>query len=264
MKSWFDKACARERGDRFQSADEMVEALQDAAGPAARLSRPSVPEEMSGPSGTLVGHVPPHAAATILAGDFADLPPAPKSAAGSARRPNGTLKSAGPDPSSAPLTEQAHRPRRDNLFLWAGAGVGLAALTTALVLAASRVGTAPADSGSHAEVVAAPPASRPRVVATPAATPAATTPAATTSTPTPPEQETAAAPVKAAEPVEPPAPVSAVSTPRAATPRRTPTPARRAVAATPGTPTGNPAVAARTTDPPRSAVVSNATPDMGF
>jgi serine/threonine-protein kinase len=58
---WFAKACAREVGDRFQSADEMVEALRDAAGPHSRLNRPSVPEDVSGPSGTIVGYAPPHA-----------------------------------------------------------------------------------------------------------------------------------------------------------------------------------------------------------
>jgi serine/threonine-protein kinase len=43
---WFSKACAREVIDRFQSPDEMVEALREAAGPHSRLSRPTVPEEV--------------------------------------------------------------------------------------------------------------------------------------------------------------------------------------------------------------------------
>jgi serine/threonine-protein kinase len=58
---WFAKACAREVGDRFQSADEMIEALRDAAGPHSRLNRQTVPEDVAGPSGTIMGHAPPHA-----------------------------------------------------------------------------------------------------------------------------------------------------------------------------------------------------------
>jgi hypothetical protein len=65
IADWFRKACAHDVADRFQSADEMIESLHDAAGPNSRLGRRSVPEEVSGPSGTLMGHVPPHAANTI-------------------------------------------------------------------------------------------------------------------------------------------------------------------------------------------------------
>jgi eukaryotic-like serine/threonine-protein kinase len=64
---WFRKACAREVADRFQSADEMIESLRDAAGPHSRLGRASVPEEVGGPSGTLLGHVPPHLMNTVQA-----------------------------------------------------------------------------------------------------------------------------------------------------------------------------------------------------
>jgi serine/threonine-protein kinase len=67
VAAWYRKACARDLGERFQSADEMIEALREAAGPHSRLSRPSVPEAVGGPSGTLLGHVPPHVMATIRA-----------------------------------------------------------------------------------------------------------------------------------------------------------------------------------------------------
>jgi serine/threonine protein kinase len=60
VANWFKRCCAREPGQRFQSADELVEALQSAVGGAVALvQRGSVPEEFRGPSGTLRGHSAP-------------------------------------------------------------------------------------------------------------------------------------------------------------------------------------------------------------
>jgi serine/threonine-protein kinase len=64
---WFGRACARDLGERFQSADEMVEALREAAGPHSRLGRATLPEDVSGPSGTIMGHAPPHVMNTVQA-----------------------------------------------------------------------------------------------------------------------------------------------------------------------------------------------------
>src|SRR6478609_1750056 len=59
VESWFQRACARAPLDRFQSADEMAEALQAAAGPTAPLSKhKSVPEGRIAPD-TLVGFAAP-------------------------------------------------------------------------------------------------------------------------------------------------------------------------------------------------------------
>lgn len=58
--AWFQRCCARNADDRFQSADELVEALQRAVGGAVLLvPRGVVPEDFRGPSGTLRGHSAP-------------------------------------------------------------------------------------------------------------------------------------------------------------------------------------------------------------
>ncbi|HYQ15264.1 MAG TPA: protein kinase [Polyangiaceae bacterium] len=59
VESWFQRACAKLPLERFQSADEMTEALQAAAGPATPLSKhKSVPEGRIAPE-TLVGFAAP-------------------------------------------------------------------------------------------------------------------------------------------------------------------------------------------------------------
>jgi serine/threonine-protein kinase len=59
MEDWFQRACAKLPIDRFQSADEMTEALQAAAGGASPLSKhKSVPEGRIAPE-TLVGFAAP-------------------------------------------------------------------------------------------------------------------------------------------------------------------------------------------------------------
>jgi serine/threonine protein kinase len=59
IEGWFQRACAKLPLDRFQSADEMTEALQAAAGGASPLSKhKSVPEGRIAPE-TLVGFAAP-------------------------------------------------------------------------------------------------------------------------------------------------------------------------------------------------------------
>jgi serine/threonine-protein kinase len=71
VELWFQRACAREPLERFQSADEMTEALQAAAGASSPLSKhKSVPEGRIAPE-TLVGFAAP--ALTTLQLDPAQL-----------------------------------------------------------------------------------------------------------------------------------------------------------------------------------------------
>jgi serine/threonine-protein kinase len=57
VETWFQRACARDAKDRFQSADEMVEALKLAVGDSlGSISQKSSPELAVG---TLPGHSPP-------------------------------------------------------------------------------------------------------------------------------------------------------------------------------------------------------------
>jgi serine/threonine-protein kinase len=143
VRAWFDKACAREAVERFQSADEMSEALRDAAG-NLREERTSLPEEVLGPSGTVMGYGGPD----LL--DFSSSPPLRRVVAEGVHGPNGTLKS-GPfaaepatdsngfpllvpaphsvEPMSAAESLEGDRSRRRStwpLWLAAGAGLGLA------------------------------------------------------------------------------------------------------------------------------------------
>jgi serine/threonine-protein kinase len=193
IKLWFDKACAREREARFQSADEMVEALQEAAGPGARHSRPSLHEDVAGPSGTLLGHVPPHAAATVLAAQGAEL-----RAAASQRTPGDARHAGDVTPSATPAGAEhnALRGRRDSLWLWAAAGVGLAATTMALGLLVTRSHPsaptpkrAAALTAGHGAALARPAPVAPPAPATPSPltgageAPAIPAPPVTTSTP---------------------------------------------------------------------------------
>jgi eukaryotic-like serine/threonine-protein kinase len=134
--AWFEKACARELVDRFQSADEMIEALREAAGPHSRLSRASVPEGVSGPSGTIVGHAPPHVMNTVaVAAVNLDLDqPASDD---TLRSRTGPLASPEPrrDSQDVVVTE---RGRRSGLgyavFALSGVGLALALVLGALVV----------------------------------------------------------------------------------------------------------------------------------
>lgn len=58
VEHWFQRACAKEALERFQSADEMTEALQAAAGSTPLSKHGSTPEWRIAPE-TLVGYAPP-------------------------------------------------------------------------------------------------------------------------------------------------------------------------------------------------------------
>jgi eukaryotic-like serine/threonine-protein kinase len=67
IEQWFQRACAKEPLERFQSADEMIEALQAAAGGMALSKHKSFPEGRIAPE-TLVGYATPAMATIVDAG----------------------------------------------------------------------------------------------------------------------------------------------------------------------------------------------------
>jgi hypothetical protein len=70
VEHWFQRACAKEPLERFQSADEMIEALRAAAGTSPLSKHQSVPEGRIAPE-TLVGYATP--AVTALQPDASPL-----------------------------------------------------------------------------------------------------------------------------------------------------------------------------------------------
>jgi serine/threonine-protein kinase len=174
VADWFEKACAREREQRFQSADELVDALQQAAGPAGRLTRPSVNDE--GPASTMLGHVPPTAGATIQiaasggpSSARAPLvqrdPLTPQPPLEPERLAGGTLRSksgaSGERPILTPEVVSLPMKRmKAGLWVWAAGGVGLGVLTLLVVALASRLG-APDPEPAEPKIEQSPPAPQP-------------------------------------------------------------------------------------------------------
>lgn len=275
LGAWFDKACAREREARFQSADEMIEALQDAAGPASRLTRPSVPDEVGGPSGTLVGHVPPDAAATLLAdaSGVRSVPAASRAVVASA----GELTPASAAASERALTFADAVARRSSpsradhnaksriplatLSLWAASGAGLAVLMAGVVFVIVRVTSRDARAPLAAELATAPALQAPRSSPAPAPLEPVAAPSTTAAPPVAapdshPNAAVTAPPSVAPAPVAPSLPSpSGPADAHAVFPRRAPSLVRRA---SPGAGVGN---APAATSTPRA---TSTTPDMGF
>jgi hypothetical protein len=248
--AWFEKACARELVDRFQSADEMVEALREAAGPHSRLSRASVPEDVSGPSGTIVGHAPPHVMNTVaVAAVNVDLDqPASDD---TLRSRTGPLVPAEPrrDSQDAVVTARG-KSTGLGYVLFALSGVGLA---LALVLGALVVRYAYRIMGSNDQptttspivVLPAAPESIDSVVhPTPPSTPGAPAP-------TPPSNERATPPASAA--TETPVAIASPNGPRRVPASVPPTQGRA------GAPLALPSA---TPESPKA--LEPAAPDMGF
>jgi serine/threonine-protein kinase len=274
LGGWFDQACAREREARFQSADEMIEALQQAAGPASRLTRPSVPDEVGGPSGTLVGHVPPHTVATLLAGEFAQAapsiahaPPTPRAAPAGAAPPSSRREPTLRSTPTEPVAALAVRPRT-SLWLWAVSGVGLALVTGVVVVALTRASawlTAPAPS---ADWTATPPDRGPSPSL--ARAPRQAEPAQGTATPAPTAPASASAVgshARAAAPAPAPAVSSVVPsvapTVTSASTRRVSSASRRADALT-SRRSASPQIAVKAPAAAEKTAPAPAAPDMGF
>jgi serine/threonine-protein kinase len=249
VRGWFDKACARDRELRFQSADEMAEALLEAAGPAGRNSQPIIPEEAARPSATLVGYASPESSTTILHADSAPSKTVVMSEplAGS----SGTLRSRVSTGGSETV-----RPRsgaaRGVLAIWAAAGVALAVIAMLIATAIGRLTT----ERPSADAARAAQPEPPRALAEPAETalpnppPPPKAPEATTPDPEPP----ATAPSPKREPLTPSE--AAAGDDRAVRPRaqRSPTAAPKAALA----PTQAAPPPASEPAPPAAA------PDMGF
>jgi eukaryotic-like serine/threonine-protein kinase len=261
LATWFEKACARERADRFQSADELVEALQAAMEPKTRPGSGAV----DAPSSTLLGHMPPHAVATIKSGlqqnagnawsqaALAASPVAPR--VEPVPSDGGTLLSQSESSRSGATAEPeitSSLPRKSgqqSLLVWAAAGVGLGVIVLLINALVTRAGStlrppAGATAAPIADSPEPPPAripstlpERPNVPSPSPAVPAAPVPTTQASTP-----QTASLP----------SPTATTSPPSRSTPRPRPSPRTAAPPA--------PAVAL-----PKPAPESpTGTPDMGF
>jgi eukaryotic-like serine/threonine-protein kinase len=199
LAAWFEKACAREREQRFQSADELVDALLSATGPVARPGSASAPDD--GPSSTLLGHIPPHAAATVQLTNPQRAAAAASAAA--VRRAPPVAISVEPEPRNVaaeygqsargsrayvtPEIESTLRPPRARtpLIVWAATGVGLGVIVLLGATLLTRLGSTPerSDAASSGAVIAAPqppPAPLPPPAPAPSPSPRAEPPPAPT------------------------------------------------------------------------------------
>ncbi len=226
VAAWFQRCCAREPRQRFQSADELVEALQRAAGDGVDLvQRGAAPDEQRGPNGTLRGHAAPlgphtRALSTNDTGPVPLLNAAPAGSDSSASHSASVLTL-----HDLPLNRAS--PRSRMLGLAAAAVVALAAIGTVLALR-SKSAPAPAAAALSAAAPAA-------ATASPAARAPATKPSAEiappASPPTTPEPPATAATVANESLAS--APASAVSKPVASKPAAPSTAARKSPARAP-------------------------------
>ena len=237
VEQWFQRACAKEPLERFQSADEMTEALQAVAGNMPLSKHKSFPEGRIAPE-TLVGYAAP-ALATL------QLDAGPLSLARTQQVQQHGMQAAAPVPiavggegglSTATGSEWTPPPRYNLRPLLLGIGLGLLAVTT-LVVTLALLGdgankTKPRASTALATATTAPPAT-PQKVAAEAAPVAEVAPSlADNGSST--AAEKAPAPADRAPPDKPPgskkSPASAVARPKQAAPAASAarTPARTA------------------------------------
>jgi serine/threonine-protein kinase len=234
VEQWFQRACAKEPLERFQSADEMSEALQAAAGGITPLSKhKSVPEGRIAPE-TLVGYAAPAAATLVMDQplSLARTQPVAVPLPGAATTPG--IAPTPPIPiavtsgsGESNVTGDWVPPQRNLRPLLLGAGIGLVAVI-ALLLVSKLFGAGDATSASTAASTAAQPPP-PSVQPTPPTAPVVEA----APSPVPGSSETAeSAPSETAAP--PSAAKKAVSVPGAA-PKKSPG------AAVPAKPSGAPA-----------------------
>lgn len=177
VEHWFQRACAKQPLDRFQSADEMTEALHAAAGNASPLSKhKSVPEGRIAPE-TLVGFAAPplatvqlpHAELGFSQTQILEQP------AGAAPLPAVAVAVARDAPAVSGVAAAMPRP---NFLPWLlGAGIGLLALgALAATLALLGKRTPEGSLRSAASVNVAPVAAPQEPVSSPAVIPAPASP----------------------------------------------------------------------------------------
>jgi len=170
VEQWFQRACAKERMERFQSADEMTEALQAAGGSPPLSKHKSVPEGRIA-AGTLVGFAAPPALATLQHEptplSLARTQAVAQSQASAAPEP--AAGAPGPAPVAIQITANERAatnpqwgppPRKDFRPLVIGIGLGVVALTIiagALALLRDREKVAAAPSAFAAAPNAPPP-----------------------------------------------------------------------------------------------------------
>jgi serine/threonine-protein kinase len=192
VADWFQRACAREPQDRFQSADEMIEGLELALGVSTgAFSRQAQPEAKSD---TLRGHAPPVAhgvppeANTFGKGSTQVLASDPR------------LLGSNPGTPARTLEPELTLPTASRWPLFAGAGLVLALVSIAGVLLFNRRKPSELPQAAAPSALAAPTQTQPAtaVVVAPIVPPAAAEPpgAVVASDPS------AAAPLTTARPVE--------------------------------------------------------------
>ncbi len=149
LDAWFQKSCAREPDQRFQSADEMIRALGDAIDEqvesAARMSMADVSMRFSQPL-----------AATFAAEDTASTgTPQTASGTGTVTSPRTGLDSSGVAASA--VTVNHPPPRSSRALLWAGLGAAsLVGVISAFAFGGPDDSKEEARSGSHQPESAAP------------------------------------------------------------------------------------------------------------
>jgi eukaryotic-like serine/threonine-protein kinase len=234
VEQWFQRACAKEPLERFQSADEMTEALSATSGGHPLSRHQSAPEGRIAPE-TLVGYAAPPALGTQnleatplgLARTQA-LPRGPAPEPNAITAPIAIAVAVSPEPRVASTTgsEWQPPPKRDFRPLVIGLGLGLAAL--ALLGALLRMSSKPSESSAPPPMTTAAmaPADAPPAVAI--EPPAVVSPeplgssVAAQSAPSAPSRplETARKPGRTAPPVT--IPVPAAARPAAPSPAKSP------------------------------------------
>jgi eukaryotic-like serine/threonine-protein kinase len=234
VETWFQRACAKEPLERFQSADEMTEALQASGGTMPLSKHKSVPEGRIAPE-TLVGFAAPPALGTLQL-ENSQLGLARTQALAASPAPGAITApiaiAVNPEPRSITGAERAPRSRRNFRPLVIGLGLGLVALTLVAVVArllgrGSASPPATASTGPSATAIAA------RITATQPAFPLPTPILAVPPAPTPVSVDSRAAADTANAPSDPAAHRSAATPSKKPTkaPLSSATPAARAAPA---------------------------------
>ncbi len=251
LEQWFEKACARDPEDRFAHADEMVEALAEAAGVVS--GRHSMVEG-SLPGASLSSYAQTQAAAGVAPRKLTETAPS-----------YATAKSVAGLSSASPAIMTVHQAPTKSKVPWlVAAGVGFVGLT-ALVVVSTR-GAEPGASAGRSQVAPSQPSSGVREdVVAPLASPARTEEAAAKSSVEAPPSATPAPTSEAA-----PLPAASAKPPKTTQP--TSKPPKAALVKTPtqsATPPSKPATQSSAKAAPEKVLAPPSSkpapvPDLGF